>query len=232
MITLHGFASSNYYNIVKHVLLYKEISFEEHLVYSGGEEWLAISPVGKIPALTTEHGRHLSETAVICDYLEEAYPDKPLYPADAADRARVRQIMKVAELYLELPCRRLIAYAFSNKQPPEAVLADVRHVTQRGIGAMTRLCRFDPCIAGGEFSMADIYVLYVNAVVHGIGSRLLEWDILAEIPGMKGWGRRMRDCDIARRIEADRVANEPEFHAYITGYLAKHAAPAGKPGSG
>ena len=74
MITLHGFAASNYYNIAKYVLLYKEIPFEEHLVYGGGEEWLSISPVGKIPALTTEDGRDISESSVICDYLEEAYP--------------------------------------------------------------------------------------------------------------------------------------------------------------
>jgi glutathione S-transferase len=225
MITLHGFASSNYYNIVKHVLLYKDIPFDQHLIYGGGEEWLAISPVGKIPALTTGDGQHLSETTVICDYLDEAYPERPLYPADVVERARVRQIMKVSELYLELPSRRLIAYAFSNKQPPEAVAVDVRHVTRRGIGAMTRLCRFDPYIAGGKFTMADIYVLYVNAVVHSIGSRLLDWDIIAEIPGMKDWGKQMREGDIAQRVEADRRANEPEFHAYITGYLEKNAVP-------
>ena len=121
MITLHGFASSNYYNIVKHVLLYKDIAFQENLVYSGGQAWHVVSPVGKIPAITTESGQHLSETTVICDYLEEAYPKNPLYPKTAMERARVRQIIKVSELYLELPSRRLIAYAFSNKPPPEAL---------------------------------------------------------------------------------------------------------------
>jgi glutathione S-transferase len=223
MIALHGFASSNYYNVVKHVLLYKNIPFTEHLIYGGGEEWLAISPVGKIPAITTEDGQHLSETTVICEYLEETYPQGPLYPADAVERARVRQIMKIAELYLELPSRRLISYAFSNKQPSDNLLADVRHVTRRGVGAMTRLCQFDPHIAGSTFSMADIYVLYVNAVVHAVGSRLMDWDIIAEIPGMKDWGREMRSSEFAKRIEADRAANEPEFQAYITRYLQENA---------
>ena len=225
MITLHGFAASNYYNIVKYVLLYKEIPFQERLVYGGGDEWLAISPVGKIPALTTSDGLHLSETTVICDYLEEVYPERPLYPAEPGPRARVRQIMKVSELYLELSSRRLIAYAFSGKPAPEAALADVRHVTRRGIGAMQRLCQFSPYIAGADFTMADIYVHYANAVVSSIGSRQLDWDILAEIPGMKEWNRDMRDTDIARAIEADRRANEPEFTAYITNYLANNAIP-------
>ena len=225
MITLHGFAASNYYNIVKYVLLYKELPFEERLVYGGGEEWLAISPVGKIPAVTTADGQHLSETTVICDYLEEVYPERPLYPEKPGARASVRQIMKVSELYLELSSRRLIAYAFSGKPAPEAAKADARHVTRRGIGAMQRLCRFGPFIAGADMTMADIYVHYANAVVNSIGSRQLDWDILAEIPGMKEWNREMRDTDIARAIEADRQANEPEFTAYITNYLANNTSP-------
>jgi glutathione S-transferase len=225
MVTLHGFAASNYYNIAKYVLLYKEIPFEEHLVYSGGEEWLSISPVGKIPALTTEDGQDISETTVICDYLEEVYPDKPLYPADPVARAHVRQIMKVSELYLELPSRRLIAYAFSGKPAPESALADARHVTNRGIKALQRLCQFSPYIAGSDMTLADIYVHYVNAVVNSIGSKQLDWDILAEVPGMKEWNRGMRDSDIARTIETDRRANEPEFSAYITDYLASNTIP-------
>lgn len=228
MITLHGFASSNYYNIVKHVLLYKDIPFEQHLIYGGGEEWLAVSPVGKVPALTTEDGKHLSETVVICDYLEEVYPDRPLYPEDPAEKAHVRQIMKVAELYLELPSRSLISYAFSGKDAPEAVKQNVRHVSTRGIGAMNRLCAFSPWIAGDAMTLADIYVHYVNSVVHDIGSRLLEWDIVAEIAGMKDWSRSMRDSDIARRIEADRQANGPEFAAYITQYMKQSSEETGK----
>ena len=223
MITLHGFSSSNYYNVVKYVLLYKEIPYEEHVIYSGGDEWLAISPVGKVPAITTEDGQHLSETTVICDYLEAVYPDKPLYPADPVERAKVQQIMKVAELYLELPSRKLIAWAFSGKSAPDAVKDDSRHVTNRGIGAMKRLCKFSPHIAGDAFTMADIYVHYVNAVVSSIGSKQLDWDILGEIPGMTEWHKNMRDSDIARKVEAERRANEPEFMAYIQDYMAKSA---------
>ncbi|MEM1111390.1 MAG: glutathione S-transferase family protein [Pseudomonadota bacterium] len=225
MLTLHGFSSSNYYNAVKYVLLYKDIPFEEHLIYGGGDKWLAISPVGKIPALSTADGQHLSETTVICDFLEEVYPAKPLYPADPVAKAKVRQIMKVTELYLELSSRRLIAYAFSGKPTPDKVKEDARHVTTRGIGALRRLCHFDPHIAGSEFTLADIYVHYCNAVIGSIGGKQLEWDILGEIPGMKDWNRAMRGSAIAQRIEADRRANEPDFMAYITAYMAKNTIP-------
>ena len=144
MVTLHGFPYSNYYNIAKHVLLYKEIPFVEHLTYGSDDDWLEISPLGKIPALTTDDGRHLSESSVICDFLEENYPQKPLYPAAAGERAAIRQIMKVAELYLELPCRRLIPYVFQGTLPSEPLQQEVRQAVSRGIGALTRLCQFNP----------------------------------------------------------------------------------------
>ncbi|MEM8499167.1 MAG: glutathione S-transferase family protein [Pseudomonadota bacterium] len=220
MITLHGFAASNFYNAVKHVLMYKQIPFEENEVFGGGEEWHSISPLGKVPAITTQDGHYLSESSVICHYLEEVYPDIPLYPADPVARGQVRQIMKIAELYLEVPTRRLVGYHFSGKPAPDSLKAEVRHVVERGIGGMQRLCHFSPWIAGQQFSMADIYVHYVNAVVGQIGSKELEWDIIGEISGMREWRERMKDSDIAKQVEKEREANVPKFAAYIKEYMA------------
>jgi glutathione S-transferase len=220
MITLHGFPFSNYYNIVKHVLMYKQLPFVEELTYGGGDEWLAISALGKIPALTTANGEHLSESAVICEYLQQAYPEPTLYPQDPWQAARVRQICKVAELYLELPCRRLIPFSFQGKTPPDALKDEIRQVVQRGIGGMGRLCEFDPYLAGNELSMADIYVRYVNSVVKMMGSSMLDWDILAEIPGMTEWDAQMADSDIAHKIDADQAANAEEFYNHVKANFA------------
>jgi glutathione S-transferase len=211
MITLHGFPASNYYNIVKHALLYKALPFQENLIYAGSDALLSINPVGKVPAITTDEGMTLSESSVICDFIEETYPAIPLYPKSATERAIVRQIMKIAELYFELPSRRLIPYVFSGTNAPDAVKEEVRQVLTRGIPALNRLCQFSPWIAGKEFTMADIYVHYVNVVVKACASTQLDWDVLAEIPGMKEWSDTMSQSDIAQKIEADRVANMPEF---------------------
>lgn len=220
MITLHGFAFSNYYNIVKHALLYKGIAFEEDLQYGDDENFLAISPLGKLPALTTESGGHLSETSVCCDYLEEAYPEAPaLYPADPLDRARVRQVMRIAELYLELPCRRLIPFAFTEQDAPEALKQEIRGVVTRGVGALQRLCEFGPYLLGDRLTLADIYLRYVLKVV-GLGSAQLDRDIIGEVESLKDWQAMMADSDIARRIDADEKANGPEFFAFLKRRLA------------
>ncbi|WP_201511702.1 glutathione S-transferase family protein [Psychrobacter alimentarius] len=215
MITLHGFPTSNYYNIVKHALLYKQIPFQEHLIFTDNDKLLTVSPVGKVPAITTAEGVTLSESSVICDFIEEAYPDTPLYPESVTERAIVRQIMKIAELYFELPSRRLIPYVFSGTQAPDTPKQEVRQVLARGIPALNQLCQFSPWIAGQALTMADIYMHYVNVVVIGCASTQLDWDVLAEIPGMKEWNKTMSQSNIAQKIEADRVANMPEFMTHI-----------------
>ena len=211
MITLHGFAASNYYNLVKHVLLYKDLPFKENLLYASSEALLAISPAGKVPVITTDEGLELSESSVICDFIEDTYPATPLYPENAGERAVVRQIMKMAELYFELPSRRLIPYAFSGTAVPEPIAVEVRQVLSRGITALSRLCKFSPWVTGEELTMADIYLYYVNTIVSAFGSSQLNWDVLAEVPGMKEWNNAMSQSAIAQKVEADRQANMPEF---------------------
>jgi glutathione S-transferase len=215
VITLHGFSSSNYYNIIKHVLLHKGIPFEEDLNYGGNEDYLGLSPVGKIPALTTAQGGHLSESSVCCDYLEETYPEVPLYPADSFSRNYVRQIMKVAELYLELPCRRLLPHVFGDTVAPAELQAEIRAVVERGLAAMERLCEFEPYLAGAEMTMADIYLRYVLKVVAMAGTSKLEWDIVGAVPGMAQWQEMMAESDISRQVDAEQAENLPEFMGYV-----------------
>jgi len=213
MITLHGFAYSNYYNIIKHVLLYKNIPFTESLQYGANEQFLEISPAGKIPAITTDQGIHLSESSVCCDYLEDAYPKEPLYPANNEARAQARQIMKISELYLEQPCRRLIPFVFTQTAVPKVVAEEVRNTLSRGIEALIHLCVFTPYLTDSKLTMADIYLHYVMNVVDGVGSTALEWNIGAEIEGLKQWQTLMAASDIAKKISAEREANREEFFA-------------------
>jgi maleylacetoacetate isomerase len=51
--------------------------------------FLAVNPQGLVPALQ-DNGATLSQSLAIIEYLEEAYPEPPLLPRSAIDRARVR----------------------------------------------------------------------------------------------------------------------------------------------
>lgn len=214
MPTLHGFSYSNYYNIPKHALLHKGVDFEEDLIYGSAEGFETFSPARKVPALTTDDGRHLSEAAVLCEYIEDMWPEPALLPADPYERARVRQIMHMSELYLELPCRRLLPFGFSNTTPPEELRSEVAGVVDRGVASMNALCDISPYLTGATMTMADIYVRYVLSVV-GLGARMLDRDIVGEIIGLGAWVELMAEDPNSQRVDADREANEADFFAYI-----------------
>src|SRR5436190_156340 len=114
---LHGMPLSNYFNMVKHVLHAKGIAYEYVQSRPNQEpDYLAMSPLGKVPFIETPHG-FLSETDAILDYLEETYPQMPLLPQDPYARAKVRQIMKVQELYVETPMHDLVGVIFGREVP-------------------------------------------------------------------------------------------------------------------
>jgi len=211
MLTLHGFPYSNYHNIVKHALMQKGIAFEENITYPNTPELLAVSPTGKAPAMTTENGIGLSESSVLVDYLEDAYPENPLYPSNAESKAQVRQLMKVSELYIELPARRLLPAALTNTAADPQLVIEVRAVLERGVNSIIALASFSPYVMGAELTLADIYLRYALAIPKMVGPSLLDWDVFAEISGLTQWDELMAATDIAKKIDSDQADNAKEF---------------------
>jgi glutathione S-transferase len=214
MVTLHGFPFSNYYNMVKHALLVKEVPFTERIAYPGSLEILQVNPGGKVPAMTTEQGTNLAESSVLLDYLEDAWPQHPLYPANADERARVRQLMRTAELYLELPARRLLPAILGEGAPSGETITEVRAALSRGVTMLKALAQFAPYVAGTRLSMADIYLRYALVIPKIAAPALLDWELLDDVPGLAQWDAMMADTDIARKIDAEQRANAEDFKRF------------------
>lgn len=64
--------------------------------FFGNERFAELSPVRRIPVLI-DGAVTLADSTVICEYLDEAYPDPPLHPRSAADRARARWLEEYAD---------------------------------------------------------------------------------------------------------------------------------------
>ncbi len=214
MLTLCGFPISSYYNKTKLSLLEKGVPFQEELVMpSQKEELLKESAMGKVPFLRTEHGI-LTESQVIIEYIEDAYPQTPLYPKDPFERARMRELATHLELDVELPARRLYYEVFFGGKVSDETRKEVEEQVQRGLRSLARLVRFDPFIGGKALSHADstafIHLPQVGDATQKVfGRNLVEELLPAAAAYVKMFGERPH----ARKVSADRTAALAAFAA-------------------
>ncbi len=92
MLTLYDAARCPYCARVRILVSEKEIPYEPvEIDLRDRPAWIyAKNPSGRVPVLEEDEGLVLPESRVIMEYLEERFPEPPLMPADAADRALVR----------------------------------------------------------------------------------------------------------------------------------------------
>ena len=158
-----------------------------------------------MPFLRTGHGT-LSESEVIVEYLEDAYPARPLLPADPWQRAKVREIVQFLELHLELVARRLYPQAFFGGKVSESALARTRAELERNIAAFARLARFAPYVAGGSFTLADCAGCVHLPLVSMASKAIWGEDLLAALP-VGDYLRLLGERESVRRVNADRKLN-------------------------
>ena len=209
MIELYGVQYSNYYNKVKFVLLEHGIAFEEipaDLPITD-EATLSHTPVGKIPFIRTAEG-DLSESQVIVEYLAARYPDKQILPASPFEAAKVRELVAVLELHLELPARELYGQMLLGRAASDETKARIERILTRNIAGFKRIARFAPYLGGEAWTFADI-AAYVSLPPIGLATKtVLGRDMLLEAGiDWKTYVKRIEDeRPAARRIAADRKA--------------------------
>lgn len=211
MLKLHGFAVSNYYNMVKLALLEKGVPFEE-VPFFGGQlpQALAVSPRGKVPVLETEHG-FISETGVILDYIEQTQPGKALLPADAFGQAKVRELLREIELYIELPARTCYAEAFFGTAVEPLIKERARADLLAGFATLKRNGQFQPYVAGEQLTIADLMFCFSVDLACAVGKKVLNIDFLADFPQAKALLQLLGENPHMARIVADKDAAMPAF---------------------
>lgn len=121
------------------------------------EELKRINPIGRIPCLVLDDGRVLAESEVICEYLEDAFPEPATLPTDPWDRARVRVLSRISDIYVVMAMVPL----FNNVALPEAE-RDKEVIEKAAIGIRTTLgyledylTEGDQCAVGNNLTQAD-----------------------------------------------------------------------------
>lgn len=173
---------------VRLVLAEKQIPYVAHPIdIRAGEArtpaYLALNPKAVVPTLVVD-GAPIVESAIICEYLDDAYPNTPLRPADALGRAALRQWTIRPDAGMHKAFGLLsFAVAFrhqnttqqmANRKPTEAIL-DLMSVIEHGLDSpeialrigviqqmladMDARLRDHDWLVGDAFSLADIAML-------------------------------------------------------------------------
>lgn len=128
MIIVHGVPLSPFARKVYLALRYKGLEFEIKMVPPGdtSEEFKKISPLSKIPVL--EHdGFTTPDSSVILRYLDQQFPDKPLYPSDPKMQARATWLEEFGDTKLienlgPIFFQRYFRVKFLNEESDESVV--------------------------------------------------------------------------------------------------------------
>jgi glutathione S-transferase len=124
MLVLYHAAHSTCSQKVRMVLHEKDVKFDTVPIDLAKKEqlrpeYLAINPNGVVPTLVDD-GVPIIESSVICEYLDEKYPQNPLVPSNLLERARMRAwthyIEEVAVGAIRVPSfNRAFLYRFEKK---------------------------------------------------------------------------------------------------------------------
>ena len=194
------------------------ISFEDRQQHT--PEFLALNPKGCVPVIVHD-GRKVTESTIITEYLDDAFPGPKLMPKEAYWRARRRLWARWIDDEMHIPHISTISFNISftehlnykegvydqgprGKPPPfffvglksDAMLTSLK-AYQRFLGEMDRALAENDWLAGPEFSLADIDVIPYVWRLHNL-----------RLDGL--WKQ-------APRIQAwlDRVSARPSFQRVI-----------------
>ncbi|MGJ8563399.1 MAG: maleylacetoacetate isomerase [Alphaproteobacteria bacterium] len=129
------------------------------------DEYLKLNPQGLVPALEIDSGEThavLTQSLAIIEYLDEAYPEPALLPADPLGRARARSLAQIIGCDIH-PLNNLRVLRYINDElgaDADAKKAWFTHWAQEGFAALeTRLGsepQFGPFCHGDTPGLADI----------------------------------------------------------------------------
>ncbi len=164
MRLLYHLPLSPYARKVRLVLAEKRLPFELQLekVWQRRPEYLELNPACQVPTLVDEDGTVVPDSGVICEYLEEAYPDAPaLMPKGLPERIEVRRLHRwfdvkfgaevTSNLLGEKFMKRLLGRGNPDATALRAGYASLRHHLEY-IGWLAETRRW---LAGDELSLAD-----------------------------------------------------------------------------
>src|SRR5579863_370514 len=194
---LFTFATSPYARKVRMVLEYKGIECEMvERCYSLDRkpDLREASERAEVPVLVLDDGRAIADSTIICEYLEDAHPQPPVFPLDPFERARMRAIDDLCDRTFDATVFGYFLGVVRSAAPESKAM---RARLENELEGRDYFC-------GAALSLADLAAICHLPVAHAM--RLP----MHEFPRLAVWEKRMRaiplvaaDLERARKAMAE-----------------------------
>jgi glutathione S-transferase len=156
---------------------------------------LALNPKGQVPVLV-DGAVVVYDSTLICEYLEDRYPEPHLFPTDVAERARCRQQEAAADeiwfphLWKLIQARVYQTGSDAAARDATSSLQELYRGFDRALGSREYTC--------GGFSVADIATFAVASTAAALGAPLPEG-----LSRMAAWSQRVGTRPAVRSVLED-----------------------------
>ena len=209
MRVLYHLPLSPFARKVRLVLGEKRLPFELQLekVWERRPEYLELNPAGTVPTLVEENRLVVPDSGVICEYLEEAYPDTPLLGRTPAERVEVRRLVAwfdgkfAREVTVNLLGEKFMK-RLSGRGNPDANALRAGYANMRGhLEYLGWLSETRKWLGGDALSLADFAAAAHLSALDFAGD--VDWSMS---PATKEWYARIKSRPSFRPLLADRVS--------------------------
>ena len=208
MRVLYHLPLSPYSRKVRLVMAEKRLPFELRVekVWDRQPDYLELNPACTVPTLVEDNGLVIPDSRVICEYLEEAYPETSLLSKVMPERVETRRLVAWFDEKFHSEVTRHLLWEKTMKQalkigPPDAnaLRAGYANLKQHlvYIGWLAEHRRW---LAGANLSLADFAAAAQLSALDYIGD--VDW---SASPAAKDWYARIKSRPSFRAVLADKV---------------------------
>ncbi|MGH1464145.1 MAG: glutathione S-transferase family protein [Cognatishimia sp.] len=186
-----------------------EVDLVEERYWEQDPDFLRRNPAGKVPVLKID-GKTMAESAAICEYLEEAYPDPALLPKSADDRYEVRRLVSWFDDKFHHQVTSKLLYERVNKKVQGSGYPDSTNVkagakaVKYHLDYMAWLLDQRRWLAGDHMSLADFAAAAHLSALDYISD--VDWN---RSDVVKDWYAKIKSRPAFRSILADQVPGFP-----------------------
>jgi glutathione S-transferase len=217
MRALYHLPLSPYARKVRLVLAEKRLPVELHIEkpWERRPEYLELNPAGTVPTLVEDNSMVIPDSAVICEYLDEAYPENPLMGDTIVERVEVRRLAAwfdgkfAAEVTQNLLGEKYMRQQARRGNPEPAAIRTGYTALRYHLDYLGWLAENREWLAGQNLSLADFAAAAHLSCLDYIGD--VDWRLSKPA---KDWYARIKSRPGFRTLLTDRVPgmNPPEHY--------------------